>query len=131
MSDKYAHALDRFIEVYRDMQTEITRLRADNAKLAADLLTKEAQETGEYGDDELVEEAMYAAETGNANHWPIVASILADEITRLRAQLEQAREALEHVSVCQECAEMGFAACERGGFEAAMILEALRQQKVG
>lgn len=41
-------------------------------------------------EQQILEEAMYAAETGNANHWPIVASILADEITRLRAQLGEA-----------------------------------------
>ncbi len=40
-------------------------------------------------EQQILEEAMYAAETGNANHWPIVASILADEITRLRAQLAE------------------------------------------
>ncbi|WP_373081919.1 hypothetical protein [Zhongshania sp.] len=48
-------------------------------------------------EQQILEEAMYAAETGNANHWPIVASILANEITRLRAQLAEVEEGQEPV----------------------------------
>ncbi len=37
---------------------------------------------------DLVAQAMHCAEVGNATHWPTVASILRDEILRLRSDVE-------------------------------------------
>ena len=50
-----------------------------------------------------VETALAAADSGNAGHWPTVARYLADEVRRLRAELEALkpvvvdREAIERV----------------------------------
>ena len=37
---------------------------------------------------EFVETALYAVDSGSAGHWPTVAGYLADEVRRLRAQVE-------------------------------------------
>lgn len=41
---------------------------------------------------ELVERAMRCVEHGSAHQWQIVAGYLRDEVLRLRAELERARE---------------------------------------
>lgn len=46
-------------------------------------------------DKENVEQALRAADSGKAGHWPTVAGILADEVRRLRTEL--ARPVCDHV----------------------------------
>lgn len=37
--------------------------------------------------DLLLETALYSADTGTSNHWPMVATVLASEVRRLQDQL--------------------------------------------
>lgn len=46
-------------------------------------------------DQMLVEDAMAAAASGSAGHWPTVAGYLHDEVLRLRAQVDLMSRALQ------------------------------------